>query len=123
MSGSAGAVTFNSLPGITPEQQTQFQAALGIQPLGPAHFQRSYRLWETEAPTRYDYSGTLTVYGGDDTDTRFVLIPDNGELDPPQVTRYRTGLHATCRANFFDARDLAAILLERGLNQLYRGRD
>lgn len=102
---------------VSVEAQTRVEVALGS-------FRRTYRLWETRAPARYDYHGTLHLYGPtspDKDESRFVLIPDGPErnplapvfeAEPYQVGRYRSGLYGTCRAEMFDRDQVGEMLLE-----------
>jgi len=117
--------------GVTREAQTEVKVTLGT-------FSRTYLLWETSAPARYDYHGTLHLYGPETPDkgeSRFVLIPDldrgeahplsyldrSGEPEPYQVGRYRSGLHGTRRAELFDRAQVGEMLLDKLYASAYKG--
>lgn len=120
--------TLVSREDVTDAVQTQVDIQLGT-------FKRTYRLWETTAPARYDYHGTLHLYGPlnpDKDESRFVLIPDGLGLapigrgtgpgeEPYQVGRYRSGLYATVRAEFFDRTQIGEMLVEALYAQAYKG--
>jgi hypothetical protein len=127
-----GAISpeFVSREDVSREAQTEVKVTLGT-------FSRTYLLWETTAPARYDYHGTLHLYGPESPErgsgeTRFVLIPDvdrlvpdidrpNWPSEPYQVGRYHSGLHGTRRAEFFDRAQVGEMLVEKLYSTTYKG--